>query len=78
LPGTPELRRTQIRLQVALITSLGHVKGFAAPETKAAIQRARLLIEQAESVGEPPARLFSVLFGLWVANLVAFNGDALL
>ena len=78
LPGTPELRRIQIRLQVALITSLGHVKGFAAPETKAAIERARLLIEQAESVGEPPARLFSVLFGLWVANLVAFNGDAML
>jgi predicted ATPase len=77
LPGTPELRRKQIELQVALLNPIGHVKGFAAPETKAAVQRARVLIEQAEALGEPPARLFSVLFGLWVTNLAAFNGDAL-
>jgi len=69
LPGTPELRRKQIELQVALLNPIGHVKGFAAPETKAAVQRARVLIEQAEALGEPPARLFSVLFGLWVTNL---------
>ena len=30
------------------------VKGYAAPETKAAVERARLLIEQAEALGEPP------------------------
>ena len=36
LPGTPALRREQIKLQVALITPLIHVKGYAAPETKAA------------------------------------------
>jgi predicted ATPase len=55
-----------------------HVKGYAAPETKAAAQRARLLIEQAEALGEPPEDpllLFSVLFGVWVANYVAFSGD---
>jgi predicted ATPase len=78
LPATPALRREQIRLQVALITSLMHVKGYAAPETKAAAQRARLLIERAEALGEPPEDpllLFSVLFGVWVANYVAFNGD---
>ena len=34
LPATPALRREQIKLQVALITPLIHVKGFAAPETK--------------------------------------------
>ena len=54
-------------------------KGFAAPETKAAAERARLLIEQAEALGEPPEDpllLFSVLYGFWVANYVAFNGDA--
>jgi hypothetical protein len=38
LPATPALRREQIRLQVALITPLIHVKGYAAPETKAAQQ----------------------------------------
>ena len=80
LPATPALRREQIKLQVALITPLIHVKGYAAPETKAAAERARLLIEQAEALGEPPEDpllLFSVLYGFWVANFVAFNGDVL-
>jgi pentatricopeptide repeat protein len=55
-----------------------HLKGHAAPETKAAVERARSLIEQAEALGEPlddPLLLFSVLFALWTANAVAFNGD---
>jgi hypothetical protein len=41
---------------------------------------ARLLIEQAEALGEPledPLLLFSVLFGFWIANLAAFNGEVL-
>jgi hypothetical protein len=36
LPATPALRREEIKLQVALINSLMHVKGYAAPETKEA------------------------------------------
>jgi class 3 adenylate cyclase/predicted ATPase len=78
LPGTPALRREQIKLQVALITPLLHVKGHAAPETKAAAERARSSIERAEALGEPPEDpllLFSVLYGFWVANYLAFNGD---
>ena len=78
LPATPALRREQIKLQVALITPLMHVKGHAAPETKAAEERARLLIEQAEALGEPPEDpllLFTVLYGFWVANFVTFSGD---
>jgi predicted ATPase len=57
-----------------------HIKGYAAPETQAAAEQARLLIEQAEALGEPaedPLVLFSVLYGFWAANLVAFNGEAL-
>jgi predicted ATPase len=80
LPATPPLRREEIKLQVALITPLIHVKGYAAPETKAAVERARLLIEQAETLGEPPddpLLLFSVLYGFWVANYIAFNGDVM-
>jgi class 3 adenylate cyclase/predicted ATPase len=80
LPGTPARRREEIKLQVALITPLLHVRGYAAPETRAAVERARLLIEQAQALGEPPEDpllLFSVLYGLWVANLVAFNGDVM-
>src|SRR6516225_11993656 len=37
LPATPELRHERIKLQVALITPLIHVKGYVAPETRAAI-----------------------------------------
>src|SRR5262249_44526183 len=68
LPETPALRREQIKLQVALIHSLMHVKGYAASETKAAIERTRLLIEKAEALGEPaddPMVLFIVLSGAW-------------
>ena len=80
VPTTTALRREQIKLQIALITPLLHVKGYAAPETKAAVERARLLIEQTEALGEPPEDpllLFSVLYGFWAANYVAFNGDVL-
>jgi class 3 adenylate cyclase/predicted ATPase len=80
LPGTPALRREQIKLQVALITPLMHVKGYAATEPKAAAERARLLIEQAEALGEPaedPLLLFSVLYAFWVPTIVAFNGDVM-
>ena len=80
LPSTPARRREEIKLQVALITPLLHISGYAAPETRAAVERARLLIEQAEALGEPPEDpllLFSVLYGFWVANLVAFNGDVM-
>jgi predicted ATPase len=80
VPATPALRREEIKFQVALITPLMHVKGYSAPETKAAAERARLLIEQAEALGEPPEDpllLFSALHGLWVANLVAINGNVM-
>ena len=80
LRTTPALRREQIKLQAALITPLIHVKGYAAPETKAVIERARLLIEQAQARGEPPEDpliLFSALYGFLTMNVVAFNGDVL-
>jgi len=79
LPGTPALRREQIKLQVALITPLIHTKGQAAPEAKAAVERARQMIEQAEALGEAPEDpllLFVVLYGIWVAKAGAFDGDA--
>jgi predicted ATPase len=51
LPSTPSLRREEVKLRVALIRPLMHVKGYAAPETKAAIERARSLIEHVEAIG---------------------------
>jgi predicted ATPase len=80
LPSTPALRREAIKLQVALITPLLSVKGFGAPDTKAAAERARLLIEQAETLGEPPEDpllLCAVLYGLCTSSYMAFNGDEL-
>ena len=80
LPGTPALRREQIRLQVALITPLIHVRGYAAPETRAAAKQAHMLIQQAEMLGEAPEDpllLFSVLYSFWLHNYVAVNGKAM-
>ena len=81
LPSTRDVRSEQLRLQVALITPLIHVKGYAAPETKAVVDQAKLLVEQAEALGEPvedPLFTLVVLYGEYVANLVAFNGDRLM
>jgi class 3 adenylate cyclase/tetratricopeptide (TPR) repeat protein len=78
LPGTPALRREEIKLQAALIGPLRDIKGLAAPETKAAAERARLLIEQAEALGEPPEDpwlLFGTLITLLDSHIVNFNGD---
>ena len=76
----PRCAANRSELQVAVITPLFHVKGYAAPETKAAVERAHLLIEQAEALGEPPEDpllLFSVLYWFWGANFMAFNGDVM-
>ena len=77
LPSTPALRGAQIELQGWLAGALMYAKGFAAPETRAAQEQARLLIEQAEALGEePPGGLATILGNLWGANFLRFNGDA--
>jgi predicted ATPase len=56
-----------------------HLKGYVG-ETQAAAEQARLLIEQAEALGEAPEDpllLFSVLYSYWVANFAVFNGEAM-
>ncbi len=65
LPGTPSLRRENIKLQVAITAPLMHLKGFSAPETQAAVERARLLIEQAEALREPLGRPDPLFLVLW-------------
>ena len=77
LPSNSNLRREEIKLQVELVTPLLHLRGYASPETKAAVERAHHLIEQSKALGEPPEDpylLFIVLYGSWVAHLVAFDG----
>jgi tetratricopeptide (TPR) repeat protein len=76
---SPALRQEQIKIQIAFANALMHTKGYAAPETRAALTRARTLVEEAEALGEPPEDrllLLSVLHGFWVASHVAFDGDA--
>ncbi len=78
LPSTPDLRREQIALQVALMNTLMHVKGYATAETRAAVERAQQLISQGEMLGETPDDVlapFSTLYGDWIANFMAFSGD---
>jgi class 3 adenylate cyclase/predicted ATPase len=81
LPSTPSLRREEIKLQVALLDPLKHIKGQGAPETRAAAERARLLIEQAKALGEPtedPLLLFSALHTFYWTYLTAFDGPTAL
>jgi predicted ATPase len=77
LPATADRRRQQIKLQIELSNALIHTKGHASSETKASFEKARLLIANAEKQGEvpdDPLLLFSVLYGFWVANRMAFKG----
>ena len=79
LPSTPARRQAQMKLQTMLIAPLLHIKGYGAPEAKAAMERANLLIEQAEAIGElpeDPLLLFIVLFGYCMANMAATNMQA--
>jgi predicted ATPase len=80
LPETSASRRQQLKLQIALANALMQVKGYAAPEPKAAFEQARLFMERAEALGEAPEDpllLFSFLWGVWSANYVRFNGEAI-
>jgi class 3 adenylate cyclase/predicted ATPase len=80
LPATPALRRAQIRLQIAAMSTFWLVKGSGAPETIAAAEQAHLLLQQAKQLGEPledPLLLFAFLYGLWIASFMAFDGDAM-
>ena len=79
LPSTPARRQAHMKLQAMLIIPLIHTKGYAAPETIAAVERASLLIEQAKAIGEPPEDpllLFAVLGGSFAANVLAGNVEA--
>ncbi|MBV9287694.1 MAG: AAA family ATPase [Hyphomicrobiales bacterium] len=81
LPRSAALRREETNLQIALMTALYSVKGYAAAETKEALERMRGLLVRAETLGEPldnPLAFFAHLDGLWTLNYVAFDGDALI
>jgi class 3 adenylate cyclase/predicted ATPase len=80
LPGTPALRAEQIKLQLALAAPLIHAKGYSSPDVISAFEHARLMIEQAEALGEKQDLLqrFATLHGPWAVKFVAFDGDTAL
>ena len=80
LPSTPGLRRKQIELQVSLAVAQMSTRGMSTSETRASFEQARLFVERAEALGDPPddpLLLFRVLNGLWNASYVGFDGDAM-
>lgn len=80
LVGTPALRREQIKLQIGLANAQMQTRGYAARDTKASLEQARTLMLREEALGEPVEDqfvLFSVLYGFWLTNLVAFDGNTL-
>jgi class 3 adenylate cyclase/predicted ATPase len=80
LPETPALRAEQIKLQLALAAPLIHAKGYSSPDVISAFERARLMIEQAEALGEKQDLLqrFATLHGPWAVKFVAFDGNTVL
>jgi class 3 adenylate cyclase/tetratricopeptide (TPR) repeat protein len=80
LPATSARRQEEIELQVAIINPLMNMGGYSSPAAKAATERARVLIERVEALGEPlekPLLLYTVLYLGWATNFGAFNGSAL-
>jgi class 3 adenylate cyclase/tetratricopeptide (TPR) repeat protein/tRNA A37 threonylcarbamoyladenosine biosynthesis protein TsaE len=80
LPETTALRRDRLKLQVSLANSLMLVKGYSSPDVIGAFEKARSMIENAESLGEgpeDPLLHFSILYGLWVSSYIAIDVDQL-
>ena len=63
LPSTPALRQEQSRLQVGLAQALMHIEGYAARETKWSFEQARMFMDRAEMLGEPPEDSVGAILG---------------
>ena len=76
----PRCVAKQIKLQVALITPLMHVKGYAAPETKAAVESGASADRTGGSARRTSRRPAAVVLGpyrLLARELCCGNGDAI-
>jgi predicted ATPase len=67
LPETRERNQLELDIHVTLTTALMEGKGYANPETLAALERANRLVTETGAVGTPVH--FFVLYGLWISNL---------
>jgi class 3 adenylate cyclase/predicted ATPase len=72
LPETRERQQLELDIHVTLTAALMAGKGYANPETVAALERANRLVTETASVGTPLH--FFVLYGLWVST---FAGGAI-
>jgi class 3 adenylate cyclase/predicted ATPase len=68
LPETRERQQLELDIHVTLTAALMAGKGYADPEVFAAAERANRLVTETAAVGTPVH--FSVLYGLWVSNIV--------
>jgi predicted ATPase len=66
LAETRERKQLELDIHVTLTTALMAGKGYANPETVAALERANRLVAETAAVGSPIH--FSVLYGLWVST----------
>jgi predicted ATPase len=68
LPETRERQQLELDIHVTLTAALMAGKGYTDPEAIAALERANRLVTETGAVGTPFH--FSVLYGLWVTNIV--------
>jgi len=71
LPDTPQRNKEEIEIQLALGIPLIAVQGYAAPETREAFSRARMLCLNLDS----PPEYFQALFGLWGHSWMGGKND---
>jgi DNA-binding response OmpR family regulator/class 3 adenylate cyclase/predicted ATPase len=66
LPESPERARAALELEVMLGQATIANRGYAAPETKEVLLRARMLIDDLTD----PSQKFAILYGLWACSYV--------
>jgi class 3 adenylate cyclase/predicted ATPase len=74
LQGSTAIRREQIKLQVALASTLYHVKGVSSPDAVRAYDHAIAMMDEVERLGEKPEdplAYFAAGYGFWVSTHVA-------
>ena len=79
LPDGALKRRERLKAQLGLANAFMYTKSYTSEATRSAFDQARIFVEEIKAAGEKledPFVTFSVLFGFWMANYVAFDGQA--
>ena len=75
-PPTSERRREEIKIQLALASTLFHVRGYTSTESVAAFESAKDMIEQADAYGEhidaeTNLQRYCLMYGIWTGQFVS-------